>query len=218
MCKKLICLISFVLVLSLVSNASADLVAHWTFDEGGGTTVTDMSGNGADGTITGNPEWIGGPAGTALGLVNNGDYVMMPNSEAIKLRSTGNYTVTCWLQVQDTAGGIILQHGLGCSTWASWFLGVGGPEPDAARQEGNLVFGARSGNGSAYTGVAAPAEADTWVHVAATFDGTTLDQVPSIVRRTSISVGTRAVVGATGIRERSTMCASTMPPCLRPRL
>jgi hypothetical protein len=46
MSKKLIYLISFVLVLGPVSNFSAELVAHWTFDEGSGDIAYDSSGNG----------------------------------------------------------------------------------------------------------------------------------------------------------------------------
>jgi len=171
--RRFIFLISFAIVFSAAHTTSADLVAHWMFDDGGGDTASDMSGNGADGTFTGNPDWTVGPIGGALSLPNAGDYVQMPNSEGLKLRGTDAYTVACWLNVQS-ATGVIIYHGLGCSTWASWFLGLGGPEPDAPRQEGNLVFGVRSANGSAYTSVAAPTVADVWIHVAATYDGSTL--------------------------------------------
>ena len=41
MCRKLIYLASFVLVLSLVSNASADLVAYWPLNE----DAIDIAGN-----------------------------------------------------------------------------------------------------------------------------------------------------------------------------
>ena len=46
MYRKLTYLISFVLLLVLVSNVSAELVAHWTFDEGSGDIAYDSSGNG----------------------------------------------------------------------------------------------------------------------------------------------------------------------------
>ena len=36
MCEKLICVLSFVLVLSAASSTLADLVAHWKMDEGAG--------------------------------------------------------------------------------------------------------------------------------------------------------------------------------------
>ena len=60
MCKKLIYLISFVLVLSIPGNALADLVVHWRLDEGSGTTAYDSSGNGYNGEFVGTPEWIQG--------------------------------------------------------------------------------------------------------------------------------------------------------------
>jgi hypothetical protein len=48
MCRRLPCLASSVLVLSLAvcvgSAAAGNLVAHWTFDENGGTTITDLAG------------------------------------------------------------------------------------------------------------------------------------------------------------------------------
>ena len=63
MSKKLIYLVSFILVLSVTSNIQADLVGHWTLDDGSGTTITDISGNGNDGTLVDNPTWdITGPS------------------------------------------------------------------------------------------------------------------------------------------------------------
>ena len=63
MCKKLICLFCFVLVLGLISDASAELVGHWTFDEGSGETAYDSSGKGNDGTLGGNAAWDEGVYG-----------------------------------------------------------------------------------------------------------------------------------------------------------
>ncbi|MDH4242009.1 MAG: hypothetical protein OEW48_20810 [Phycisphaerae bacterium] len=60
MCKKLNILVFFVLVLSLAGSASGSLVAHWRLDEVAGTTAVDDSGNGHNGTISGNPQWVGG--------------------------------------------------------------------------------------------------------------------------------------------------------------
>ncbi len=156
------------------SLVKADPVGHWTFDEGAGITVIEVLGSGSDGELNGTPEWAVGRIGGALELGGDQDYVVIPNSEGLKLRGGDGFTVAVWIKVQDPSAGVIVYHGLGCSTWASWFLGVGGPEPDAPRQPDNLVFGVRSGNGSAYTSVAAPVEADVWVHVAATYDGATL--------------------------------------------
>ena len=68
MSKKLIYLVSFVLVLGLVltSAANATLIGWWKFDEGAGTTAADSSGNGYDGTLGGISTWVAGQHGGAL--------------------------------------------------------------------------------------------------------------------------------------------------------
>jgi hypothetical protein len=68
MCRKLIHLISCIVVLSLASNASAKLVGHWNFDEGTGATAFDSSGYGNDGTLSGNASWAEGYLGGAIYL------------------------------------------------------------------------------------------------------------------------------------------------------
>ena len=74
MCRKLICLFTFILVLSIAGNTSADLVAHWSFDEGSGTTAYDLAG-GNDGTLQGDPQWVAGHLGYALEFDGSGDYI-----------------------------------------------------------------------------------------------------------------------------------------------
>jgi hypothetical protein len=68
MCKKLIYFISFVLVQGLVltRTADADLVGYWTFDEGSGTIAYDHSGQGNDGAIEGDPQWVAALGQTRL--------------------------------------------------------------------------------------------------------------------------------------------------------
>ena len=60
MCKKLIGLVTFILVLSMARNVPADLLVHWRLDEDSGTITADTSGNGRDGTFTGDPQWVTG--------------------------------------------------------------------------------------------------------------------------------------------------------------
>jgi hypothetical protein len=68
MCRKLIFLIYFVLVLSIAGNASAALVAHLPFDEGSGTVAQDVTGNEHDGTLTEEGVvWAEGPVAQIVG-------------------------------------------------------------------------------------------------------------------------------------------------------
>ena len=66
MCKKMTYLICFILVPGLAGSASADLVARWSLDDGAGTVAKDSSGNGHDGTISGDSQWVPGHLGGAL--------------------------------------------------------------------------------------------------------------------------------------------------------
>jgi len=97
MSKKLIYLICLVLVLSIAVNASADLVAHLSFDESSGNIAHDTSGKGNDGTLNGNPQWVAGRIGGALEFDGNGDYV------EITRIVQDDFTLAAWIKT-DTPG------------------------------------------------------------------------------------------------------------------
>ena len=100
MCKNLIYLIPIVLVLSMTSTASAELVAHWQFDDGSGTTAVDSSGNGHDGTLLLDPLWVAGKYGGALEFAGlSGQRVEMEGYDGIL--GTQNRTVMAWVRRRD---------------------------------------------------------------------------------------------------------------------
>ncbi|MBN2182053.1 MAG: discoidin domain-containing protein [Sedimentisphaerales bacterium] len=80
MCKKVICLICFIFVLSLAASASAELVVHYKLNETFGTTAADSSGNGYDGTINGSTNWVAGYLDGALELTG-GCNITLPAAE-----------------------------------------------------------------------------------------------------------------------------------------
>ena len=97
MYRKLIYVISFILVINLAGITLADLVAHLRFDEGSGYIAYDTSGNGNDGTLHGNPLWVSGKIGDALDLDGNGDYVEIPRIVQ------DDFTLAAWIKT-DTPG------------------------------------------------------------------------------------------------------------------
>jgi len=101
MCRKLIYLISFVLLLGLISDASAELVAHWRLDEGSGTTVADAIGNIPDGTFEGDPQWVAGKFGAALEF-DGDDWVNLGNPPELVI--TEAVTITCWINPAELGG------------------------------------------------------------------------------------------------------------------
>ena len=92
MSKNCLALISFIIVLGLVSSASAELVGIWNFDEGYGAVAADSSGNNNDGTFQGSPLWVPGKFGTALEF-DGDDWVDCGDI----LDITDALTIACWV-------------------------------------------------------------------------------------------------------------------------
>ncbi|MBN1806274.1 MAG: LamG domain-containing protein, partial [Sedimentisphaerales bacterium] len=179
MCKRLIYLSLFILVVCTVSTSQADLVGHWKLDDGSGTTVTDSSGNGNDGTIENNPTWIPGVSGLALefhGLGaagGGGDYINCGHSDSLDI--TGPTSIALWIRPgaddpegngTETAPMAKAMDGMSPSWSFQVRYGWGSSQPYMA-----FTFNT-SPRAWAYVGQ--NLEKDEWCHIACTFDGTTL--------------------------------------------
>ena len=101
--KRLTCLICLGLVLSVVSNTSAQLLVHYKLDETGGTLASDTSGKGNDGTLSGDPQWAAGWMDGALEF-NGEDFITLP-ADRMGLRSDAG-TVAFWMNMSEITGGI----------------------------------------------------------------------------------------------------------------
>jgi len=124
MSKKFIYLVSFILVLSLASNSLAELVAHWRFDEGSGTLASDTSGNGNDGVLEGDANWVAGKLGGAIEFNGQNARVVAPN---IPLDSR-SFTITMWVNaVLYTGEQVVFSTGLTGANNTDLHLRIGGP-------------------------------------------------------------------------------------------
>ena len=156
MCRRLIYLISFVLLLSvaLTGTTKAELVGWWRFDEGSGTVANDSSGNGNDGTFNGDPQWAAGMLGGALEFDGTDDYVEVPDNESLHLWE--RFTLAAWIyQVESSSSRIIDKIGAGTAN---------GPHLDT--HPGTKL---RSCSGTCIS-TAADHTLEEWHHVAVTFD------------------------------------------------
>ncbi len=105
----MICLACLVLVISIADNAAADLVAHWRFDETSGTTASDSSGNGLNGTLGGDPQWVAGTIGGALEF-DGDDYVDF-GAPAVFDFGTEDFTISAWIKMTAVMRGSIFAIG-----------------------------------------------------------------------------------------------------------
>ncbi len=167
-----------VTVVNGAPTLTTGLVAAYGFNEGGGTTLGDSSGHGHLGALSG-PAWTAGKFGSALSFDGINDFVTIADSSLLDV--TTRMTLEAWVYPRTV------------SSWRTIFL---------KEQPGNLVY-ALYGN----TGTNRPAvqidvaggdvrattqlAANTWTHLAATYDGAMLR-----FYRNGTEVGSRGVSGA----------------------
>ncbi|MFZ2148636.1 MAG: LamG-like jellyroll fold domain-containing protein, partial [Sedimentisphaerales bacterium] len=172
MCKKLIYLFSFVLVLGMVltSVAKADLVGWWRFNEGSGDTASDSSGNGHDGTLNGNPEWAIGPPGFGGAIAFHPDKCTGIDCGIFDpTNGTGQFTVALWAFWDGTG---TYQHFItksaawGADTMMFQFE-LWGAHTDASYTDRVGVSYEPAGSVAFFI-----MPKNEWVHLALTFDGT----------------------------------------------
>ena len=139
------------------------LVSAYSFNEGTGTVVNDVSGNSNNGTIS-NATWsASGKFGSALSFNGTSSWVVIPDSASLDL--TNGLTMEAWVRP---------------TTLCSWRAVL------MKEQTGGLVYGlyANSNTNRPSAHVFIGTETDTrgtaklslntWTHLAATYDGSVL--------------------------------------------
>jgi len=212
MCKKLTYLVSFILVLSVTSSIHADLVGHWTLDDGSGTTITDISGNGNDGTLVDNPTWditwIPGITGSALEFFGlgvpggGGDYFDCGSDPSLNM--TGPISIALWIRpdADDPEGNLTTTAPMAKTDGSAWSWqvrygwGQGAPEPYMS-----FTF---NSSPRAWAHVGKNLERYEWCHIACSHDGTTLkcylngEETNSVPMGQFGGIGTPVIIGTDG--------------------
>jgi Concanavalin A-like lectin/glucanases superfamily/Bacterial Ig domain/Cadherin-like domain len=146
-----------------VNSTIAGLVAAYGFNEGSGTSVSDASGNGRTGTISGATWSTQGKFGNALSFDGVNDWVTVADAPALDL--TTGMTLEAWVFPTATNGvrDIIIKEGSNVDIYNLYARNGGG------RPESNVFV-----SGSNRTAEGTALSANAWTHVAGTYDGTTL--------------------------------------------
>ena len=186
MYRTLICLFCLTLLLGVVNVGHADLVGHWTLDEGSGITVADVSGNGNDGTILDTstvvdaPTWIPGISGSALEFYGSGvagqggNYVDCGNDASMDIHS--EISIALWIRPdaddpegKGTGGGETAPMSKTNGSDWNWQVRYGwsgGPTPYM-----NFTF---NHSPRVWASVGRNLVQGEWVHIACSHDGATL--------------------------------------------
>lgn len=92
---------------SMIIEPASGPIAHWSFNEGSGSAVSDVTGNGYDGELVnmGQSNWVSGRHCTGLSLDGVNNYVEIPDFKGI----TGDTARTCtgWIKTTRTSAHIL---------------------------------------------------------------------------------------------------------------
>lgn len=145
--------------------ADGTLVGHWKMDEGNGETLLDNSGFGNHASLqkTKDVTWIPGVDGLALFLPGNSNrYAVAPNHASLNI--TDAITIAAWIRPDDISTRTILSK----SSPDGYELTIN----DDGLIEFRYNFDT-NGNDYRITSNSSYAPDGTWMHIAATYDGTT---------------------------------------------
>ena len=178
MSKKLILLVSIVLFIIMAGDATASLIGYWKLDENDGSSTADSSGYGNDGILIG-AMWTGGKSGPALYFDGVDDYVLCAERIGI---GPGTYpdvlmpeifTVSCWTKLDNFAYfSSFIGNGIDTGDdECGFFLYNWGWEGENEQDFGLAI---RTENGMNYVETPNIYQTNTWYHLAATYDGTSV--------------------------------------------
>jgi glucose/arabinose dehydrogenase/PKD repeat protein len=145
------------------AGGPSGLVAAWSFNAGSGTTLLDVSGNGRTGTISGATWSTQGKYGNALSFDGVNDWVTVADHNSLDL--TTGLTMSAWVFPTATTGvrDILIKEGSNVDIYNLY------ARNGAGRPESNVFVG-----GLNRVAEGAPLPANTWTHVAGTYDGAVL--------------------------------------------
>ena len=157
---------------SVFADSVSGQIGYWSFDEGAGTTTTDLSGHENIGTLVNGTGWSSGKFG--FGLVFNGvdQYVEIAHTDALNV--TKELSVSAWIFNNATANSLLPDPEFHVITSKGWAPDAGGSWTLAWDKKSNdLSFCVRKNSDKGYACVFSSYEtlSKDWHHITAVFGG-----------------------------------------------
>ena len=149
----------------LTSGLGSNAAGSWRFDDGTGkTTAQDSSGFGNIGTLKNmDPasDWVTGIYGSALDFDGINDYVEVADSSSLDI--TSSITISAWVYPTDTGAGKLISKKTGYSGYILELLNTLQPQARFGKTVGDFTIRSTKKLG-----------ANSWSHIAVTFNGAIL--------------------------------------------
>ena len=156
----------------LCSDPTAGLVGCWPMEENAGTVLIDATAYGNDGNLTGSPSWVTGKTGAYALYLNGSTNALVPDDPSLDIAN--QITLAAWVKPEQTTTQNLIKKAVNSNTNGyELSLAAAG---SAADQKYFVRFN-QTTSGDTYrvnSTMKYPADGSTWVHVAATYDGTTI--------------------------------------------
>jgi hypothetical protein len=175
------------------------LAAAYAFDESGGNTTTDSSGNGNTATLHG-ATFSAGVNGNALSFDGTNDYAEAPNSASLDIGGTG-ITIALWVRINSTSSGVdyvIVGKPWYAMAMTSPFYQYGVEYSNSSNKTLDFFFGDPAANlHGPYRMHPAPG---VWTHAAFTYDGSAVRGYLDGVERLYVSDASSLVPRGNSLR------------------
>jgi hypothetical protein len=176
------------LTLTITTTPTPTPNAWWKFDDNGGTSAADATGNGHTLTLNAGAGW-GAPKIGVAALRCNGS--TNPPSTADSVFNNPQYTWMGWLRSDTDPSNTLFQApiangqtNVGTDAWGLWWS-----SQDAAGTTVQTIFHTDSGGAHRFK-IPVALVAHTWYHLAATYDGTTVQVYLNGQSQGSFAAGT----------------------------
>lgn len=150
------------------SAPNETLVGNWNMEEGSGNTLLDATSYGNNASLIGGPTWVSGVSGLAIRFDGSSQYATVPDNSSLDV--TNAVTLAAWIKPEKSGSAqVIMKKGL---------TGESDGYELSLVSNGKIFFRINQlTNGETYrlnSSVTHPTDGVTWMHIAASFDGSTI--------------------------------------------
>ncbi|GEM_PF-2763497 len=156
-------------------EADSTLVGCWQMEENGGSVLLDGSSNANNATLYGAPAWSAGKVGDyAIDLNGTSQYALVPDNSSLDIAN--QITITAWIRPEQYATQDLIKKATqGSVNGNGYELALATTKSDSSSRKVFFRIN-QSSNGDTYriNSTTVYPTNGIWMHVAATYDGTTM--------------------------------------------